>query len=414
MSLRGASFACRFWAALMLASLSTAMAAAPAILVIGSDQSLVTTFTLSQDNADLLWFFDNTPLLTSGQPSITGRLFDNGNLLGTLTQVQTVDLEMVFESLSSQYAYTGDATVPARVDFSSLNKGTATGCLIVTVTGGSISLSVGDIVSYDGLSVSPDAFTPLGDLTVTTMAITGGSTPPALSIATGGIVNAASYGAGAGLAPGSIASVFGAFAQICPAGSESVPLPISLSGLSMQSSSLQSPLFYASAGQVNLQIPWELAGQTQTTLVPTLNGQAGAGQTFSLAPSSPGIFSMNSQGAGQGAILDSSYRLVDSTNPATPGTTVILIYGTGLGQVTNQPPTGSPALSSPLSETPTKPTVTIGGVPASVMFSGLAPGFVGLYQVNAQVPAGAPAGPSAPVVVSMGGVDSNTVTIAVQ
>jgi uncharacterized protein (TIGR03437 family) len=123
---------------------------------------------------------------------------------------------------------------------------------------------------------------------------------------------------------------------------------------------------------------------------------------------------MNSQGAGQGAILDSSYRLVDSTNPATPGTTVILIYGTGLGQVTNQPPTGSPALSSPLSETPTKPTVTIGGVPASVMFSGLAPGFVGLYQVNAQVPAGAPAGPSVPVVVSMGGVDSNTVTIALQ
>jgi len=53
-------------------------------------------------------------------------------------------------------------------------------------------------------------------------------------------------------------------------------------------------------------------------------------------------------------------------------------------------------------------------VPASVMFSGLAPGFVGLYQVNAQVPAGAPAGPSVPVVVSMGGVDSNTVTIALQ
>lgn len=176
----------------------------------------------------------------------------------------------------------------------------------------------------------------------------------------------------------------------------------------------QAPLFYASMQQVNLQIPWELASQMQTTLAATINGQSIAGQTFSLALFSPGIFSLNSQGTAQGAILDSSYRLVDSSNPATPGTTVILIYCTGLGQVTNQPPTGSPAAGNPLSETVTKPTVTIGGVPANVTFSGLAPGFVGLYQVNAQVPASAPAGPSVPVVVSMGGVDSNPVTIAVQ
>jgi uncharacterized protein (TIGR03437 family) len=165
---------------------------------------------------------------------------------------------------------------------------------------------------------------------------------------------------------------------------------------------------------VNLQIPWELASQTETTLAATLDGQSGAGQTFSIAPFSPGIFAINSQGTGQGAILDTSYRLVDSSNPATPGTTYILIYCTGLGQVGNQPADGSPALSSPLSKTVTTPTVTVGGVPATVLFSGLAPGYVGLYQVNAQVPAGAPSGPSVPVVVSMPGADSNTVTIAVQ
>ena len=60
------------------------------------------------------------------------------------------------------------------------------------------------------------------------------------------------------------------------------------------------------------------------------------------------------------------------------------------------------------------PVVTIGGVPAAVTFSGLAPGFVGLYQVNAEVPANARTGDAVPVALTIGGVTSNTVTIAVQ
>jgi len=106
--------------------------------------------------------------------------------------------------------------------------------------------------------------------------------------------------------------------------------------------------------------------------------------------------------------------LVDSSNPAVAGTTVLLIYCTGLGAVTNQPATGSAALSSLLSKTMTTPTVTIGGASADVQFSGLAPGFVGLYQVNAAVPAAAAKGNAVPVLLSIGGVISNTATIAVQ
>jgi uncharacterized protein (TIGR03437 family) len=66
-----------------------------------------------------------------------------------------------------------------------------------------------------------------------------------------------------------------------------------------------------------------------------------------------------------------------------------------------------------LSETIT-PTVTIGDVPATVLFSGLAPTYVGLYQINAQVPATAPSGDTVPLLVSIGGATANTVTIAVQ
>jgi minor extracellular serine protease Vpr len=163
-----------------------------------------------------------------------------------------------------------------------------------------------------------------------------------------------------------------------------------------------------------IKIPVELAGQPQATLAATLYAQTGAAQTVNLATFAPAIFTMNARGSGQGAILDASNHLVDSSNPATPGSTVLQIFCTGLGPVSNQPRTGSPApLTSPAYTTFT-PTVTIGGVAADVSFSGLAPGYVGLYQVNARVPAGLTAGLAVPVVISMQGAASNTVTIAVE
>jgi uncharacterized protein (TIGR03437 family) len=217
------------------------------------------------------------------------------------------------------------------------------------------------------------------------------------------------------VAPGSIASAFASTLVPAPASFTQTPLPTSLSGLSLQiNSSISAPLFFVSAGQANFQVPWEVSGQAQTTLAGILNGQAGAAETVALAPFAPAIFSMNTQGSGQGAVLDASYKLVDSTNPAAAGTTSIQIYCTGLGAVTNQPATGSPALTAPLSWTTSVPTVVIGGAPANVSFYGLAPGFVGLYQINAQVPAGSAKGSAVPVTITIGGATSNTVTIAVQ
>jgi uncharacterized protein (TIGR03437 family) len=94
----------------------------------------------------------------------------------------------------------------------------------------------------------------------------------------------------------------------------------------------------------------------------------------------------------------------------------ITIYCTGLGQVNNPPNDGQPApLPPPLSTTLALPEVTIGGVQSSnVSFSGLAPGFVGLYQVNAEVPAGVQPGLAVPVTLTIGGVTSNITTIAVK
>lgn len=224
------------------------------------------------------------------------------------------------------------------------------------------------------------------------------------------VVNSASYRAT--VAPGSIAAVFGTF----PVGSlqmaSGIPLPTVLGGISMQSGNMAFPFVYVSGSQLAVQVPWELSGKTEAAVTATANGLTGPPQTVRIAPYAPGIFTANAQGTGQGAILDGSYRLVDSSNPAAPGS-ALQIYCTGLGAVTNQPPSGAAAPSGPLAETTAKPTVTVGGLAAHVLFSGLTPGLVGLYQVNIEVPLGVTGGNAVPVVISIGGVESNTATVAV-
>jgi len=221
------------------------------------------------------------------------------------------------------------------------------------------------------------------------------------------------------VAPGSIAAAFGDFLLSSQFTAPSGSLPTNLSGLSLEfPGNTLAPLFYASGTQVNFQVPWELAGQSTTNLTASLSGQTSAAQPVSLAPFAPAIFSINAQGSGQGAIIDAiSYRLLDSTNPAIAGSTYVSIYCTGLGAVYNPPATGSPAPPSSLYYTQTTATVTIGGVqvqPKDMLFSGLAPSYVGLYQVNALVPATSARGDAVPVTITIGGVTSNMVTIAVQ
>jgi len=231
----------------------------------------------------------------------------------------------------------------------------------------------------------------------------------------GGIVNTASSAGGDAVAAGSIVTVYGNFAGVPTVSANGSTLPFVLGGLSVQFlDGTKAPLFFVSASQLNFQVPWNRAGATQAAIAISVNGQTGPSTAINIAPYAPGIFSINAQGTGQGAVLDTSYRLVDSSNPARAGIDTIQIYCTGLGPVTNQPPGGTPALGSPLSQTSARPTVTIGGAPATVQFSGLAPGAVGEYQVNVLVPAGSVKGAAVALALQVGGVTSNTVTIAVQ
>jgi len=113
-------------------------------------------------------------------------------------------------------------------------------------------------------------------------------------------------------------------------------------------------------------------------------------------------------------VLDDKYKLVGKSNPAVAGS-VIQVFATGLGPTTPQVKTGEPAPASPAAVLvpETQLTATIGGVPADIQFQGLAPGYVGLYQVNLKVPSGLPTGDLL-LVLTANGLRSNEALLAVK
>jgi len=122
-------------------------------------------------------------------------------------------------------------------------------------------------------------------------------------------------------------------------------------------------------------------------------------QTVQIA-AAPALFTFSNTGAGPGAILhQDGVTPVTASNPATAGE-VVVMYATGLGAVQPAVPTGTAADGS--ATVAANVSVTIGGAPAEVQFAGLAPGFVGLYQINVKVPSGVTPGDAA-VVLSVDG-----------
>ncbi|HTS48874.1 MAG TPA: hypothetical protein VMH05_13075 [Bryobacteraceae bacterium] len=215
----------------------------------------------------------------------------------------------------------------------------------------------------------------------------------------GGLVNAATFQQNA-LVPGSLVTLFG----------------LDLNGATVQVGGIPAPILYASSSQLNLQVPWELQVMPIVPVTVTVTGNSISSELESVAvgQNDPGIFSLGAPQGGQGAIENVAGAVVDSNSPAHAGD-YVLIFATGLGMVTNQPATGAVALAAPhLSYLISYPSATIGGVQAPVSFAGLAPGYVGLYQVNVQVPQGVAAGDSVPVVLSFGATVSNSVTISVR
>ena len=231
------------------------------------------------------------------------------------------------------------------------------------------------------------------------------------SVNSGGVVNAASFGSGSPrVAAGSLIAIFGRQLTEETAFAHRTPLPLSLGGVTVTLGNFQAPLLFASPTQINAQVPVELAGRTSAQLVVQINAVSSPPETVLLAPAAPGIFTLDQSGSGAGAILHASdSSLVTPERPARPGE-LLEIFATGLGSTSPAVESGLPASANPLSNTRTTPSITIGEISVPVTLSFLVPAFVGLYQVNIEVPVGVPAGEH-DLVLTSNGVASNPVRI---
>jgi len=229
-------------------------------------------------------------------------------------------------------------------------------------------------------------------------------TPQAPTVTAGSVVNAATFAAP--VSPGSLASVFGSMFTGGKGGAN-LPLPSTLAGTSITVNSVPAPLLYVSPGQINFQIPWETQPGNATVVVS--NGLTSNTVTVQVLGASPGLFV---QSSGRAIVQNSDYSLNTAGNPGKEGLPIIA-YLTGSGPVSPAVADGAAApTTAPFAVLTSSYSASIGGTNAQVVFAGLAPGFVGLVQMNIIVPTGLSKG-DYPLVVSIGGQKSNGGTISV-
>ena len=230
----------------------------------------------------------------------------------------------------------------------------------------------------------------------------------------GGVVDAATFKAP--VVPGSLVSIFGSDFTSETAFAATIPLPLTLAGVSVTFNNFRAPLLFVSSQQINAQLPWEVPITGPVTVLVTNGAGVSAPQPVQIGIFSPGLFSVG----GYAVAVNPDGTLAAPTgaipgvasHPATPGDSLVL-WGSGFGAVSPPAVTGNNSLDA-LRRAATTPAVTIAGAPATVTFAGLSPQFVGVYQINVTLPSTALPAAAAEVQITTGGV-SGTVpaTIAV-
>jgi uncharacterized protein (TIGR03437 family) len=238
------------------------------------------------------------------------------------------------------------------------------------------------------------------------------------------IVHGATFQPGP-LSPNEVVSIFGTNLGPYPAppAALSIGIPfyyysLGFDGLKITFNGRPAPILYSSSGQINTIVPSEVAGATTADVALSFCGASAAPLQFPVVAAVPGIFSANASGNGQGLILNQNNKLNNESNPAPKGS-VVQIFGTGGGAVSPANATDGQTVlafgSNPYPATVAPTTVTIGGVPATVTYSGAAPNQVyGVLQVNAIVPATVASGPQ-PVALTIGpNTNNQNITLVVQ
>ena len=349
---------------------------------VGYDQ---TTGLGSVDAYKLVTGWNGSTTLPAPTASVT--------LLSNLSTVTANDVVYLTATATAVNGTTPTGSVSFSIDGTSLGVAVLTGSAgsataTLAVTGSQLPLGTGTFTAtYNGSSSTP--------LTVSVTSGSGSNGTPAVA----GVANAASFKSS--FAPGSILSVFGSQLSPVTGSASAVPLPISISGVAVLVNGIAAPLYYVSAGQLNVQIPYETTTHGPAVLSVNNNGQVTT-QSFQVTAAAPGIFTTST-----GALVP--------TSTAAPGQEVAL-YITGAGAVSPAVSTGAaPAATTAIANLPAPvqtTTVTIGGAGATIDFIGIPSGLVGVTQINVQVPSGIASG-AQPVVVTVGGAASAPATITI-
>jgi uncharacterized protein (TIGR03437 family) len=249
------------------------------------------------------------------------------------------------------------------------------------------------------------------------------------------VVNDGNYSS-QGVAPGTLAAIFGTSLATTIPQPDTIPLSTTWSDVtSVTFNDVSSGLFYVASGQINAQVPFDVLepGQTSGTATFVVNDTNGSSAplTVNVVPASPGIFTANATGLGQAIATDNDDNAIVAPVGSISGLTThpislssghaLIVWCTGLGTVT--PPAGAQPLGNNVPaatvngqfwNTVLKPTVLIGGVAATPVYSILSPQFVSEYQIGVVPAASTPTGSAVSIQITINGVTtSDKVTIAV-
>jgi uncharacterized protein (TIGR03437 family) len=290
------------------------------------------------------------------------------------------------------------------------SKGLTSATLTVAVT--TTGLAAGQYAGAITITPTDPTITPV--MVQVTLTVTASSGPP-LSI--GSIVNAASMQPGP-VAPGEIIWITGT--GLGPA-TGSGPVVLAAGAVATQVADTQvffdgipAPLLFVSSDKINAIVPYEIYGHTATSVQVQVSGANTNPVSLQVVDTTPAIFTLDGSGKGQAAIINQDGSSNSASEPAARGS-VISIFGTGEGQT--MPAGQDGRIIATDIRTPIAPvSVTIGGVPVQVVYSGSVPGQVsGMFQVNAFLPPDLVTGNQLPIELMVGSASSPAgVTIAVR
>jgi len=222
------------------------------------------------------------------------------------------------------------------------------------------------------------------------------------------------------IAPGEFITIFGTGLPL--RSSVVPPFPTNLNGVQLLINNKPVPLYLITEFQVFAVVPFSITGSTATIVLDN-NGTRSNTITVPVAATAPGIATVLQSGIGAGAIQHADGTPVSVSKPASRGETIV-IYATGLGQVTPSVADGFPAPSSPLAKTNSVGSIYFNGTCGSadgqtcdasnVSYQGLTPTYAGLYQINVTIPMKTSTGPAVPLSILTANGYTDLVDIAIQ